>query len=79
MWKRIKKWFFGPTLEEAYFNGRSAAQRVIEGAIDKQDGAAYLYALSDGVFDSTPASRAFDEGIQDELEAMGFKNPMDTE
>ncbi|MNC69225.1 hypothetical protein D3C76_324330 [compost metagenome] len=80
MWSKIKKLFTSPTPEEHYQNGRNTADRLLfEGvAIEgrpAENVAAHIYAMGFGVFNETTADKAFDRGIQDRLNELGYEAP----
>lgn len=79
MWNRLKKLFqkADPLLlqQEAYANGRATAVVEITMAEDKSKRADDLYYLADGAFNVSPVERAYDKGVCDQLEQMGYNHP----
>ena len=75
MFKKLIKWFKGPTPEEAYANGRAVALSEINQASDKSRKADHLYNMASGGFNTTEAHRQFDRGIEDQLYEMGYQAP----
>lgn len=76
MWKKIKKWFKGPTPEEAYQDGRATAAQILkeQQALGRTDEltAQFIYEMGFGSFNETAHERAFDRGIQDYLRDLGY-------
>ncbi|MNL65759.1 hypothetical protein D3C87_1901410 [compost metagenome] len=76
MLNRIRKWFSGPTPEEAYVNGEETTDKLLaEGKAAGRDPALvaqHIFAMGFGSFNKTASDRAFDRGIQDRLHELGF-------
>lgn len=75
MWKSFKRFMLGPTVEEARIAGANLVDKALKGAVCPEDEADHLYALAYGGFNTKPAHKAFDEGVQDRLEELGYKCP----
>lgn len=72
MFKRIIKFFKGNTPEEAYEAGKRTAIETLDKAFDKHQAADHLLAMASGDFNTTPGHRAFDRGVRDQLDKMGY-------
>lgn len=79
MFKAIKRFFCGPTPEEAYQNGRNCVDTMLaEGAAQGRDKALvaeHIYAMGSGGFNETSAHRAFDRGVNERLDELGYQCP----
>lgn len=73
--KAIRKFFLGPTVEEAYQDGAELARSAIEASDGDEAVAENLYAYAVGSFNETENHRAFDRGVRDQLKKMGFEQP----
>lgn len=73
MLTRLLKRFWRGTVPENYQRGRDAAGTIIAASHNKHADAAQLYRLASGGFDLCPELKAFDRGIIDRLDELGFK------
>ena len=75
MFKAIVRFFRGPSVDEAYQNGRKCVDEALANAQDQQDEAQHLYHLASGGFNSKPYHYAFDSGVKDRLDELGYPSP----
>lgn len=75
MFAKLRKFFCGPTPEEAYANGARLVDAELAKAADQAAEAEHLYAMASGGFNTTEAHRQFDRGVNDRLDALGFDCP----
>lgn len=79
MFAKIKRFFYGPTPEEAYENGKQCANKMLKDgmAAGKRPDlvAEHIYAMGFGGFNETAAHKAFDRGVQHQLASLGYECP----
>lgn len=75
MFKRLIRWFTGPSPEEAYQDGRNCAEKYMRNAADKNAMADELFDKASGGFNTKPQHFAFDRGVIDYLNDMGYDTP----
>jgi hypothetical protein len=75
MFRKLIKWFKGPTPAEAYEDGRRVAREEIAKAEDKSREADHLWHMASGGFNETESHREFDRGVQDQLHEIGYQAP----
>lgn len=75
MFKKLIKFFKGPTPEEAYQNGRRCVIERLEKVADKEAESLHLFLMAAGGFNTTAAHREFDRGVVDQLITLGYKDP----
>lgn len=74
MFKKLLRFFTGPTPGEAYQNGRNCADETLRAAFpeDRAHEAGRLFDRASGGFNETDAHHAFDRGVTDRLIELGY-------
>jgi Tfp pilus assembly major pilin PilA len=75
MLNAIKKFFKGTTVDESYANGLACARNEIAGTTQPKMKAKELYELASGGFGDTDYNRAYDRGVRDGLQQLGYSDP----
>lgn len=79
IFRAIRRFFAGPTPQEAYADGIATVDQMLRVAEDKKEEADHIYALADGAFNTKATHKEFDRGARDRLDALGYTCPYSTQ